>query len=51
MGRFMAVVIPLYVIIGGMLERRRWAGVMFLVVWAAAFGVFAYKYGTGAWVG
>lgn len=51
MGRFMSVVIPLYVIFGGMFERRRWAGLLFMAVWAAAFGVFAYKYGTGAWVG
>jgi hypothetical protein len=51
MGRFMAVSLPLYVIFGAMFERRRWLGMLFLVTWAAAFGVFAYKYGSGAWVG
>jgi hypothetical protein len=51
MGRFMAASLPLYVIFGAMCERRRWLGLLFMVVWTAAFGVFAYKYGTGAWVG
>ncbi len=51
MGRFMAVVIPLYVIFGGIFERRRRVAVVFMAVWAAMFGVFAYLFGTGAWVG
>jgi hypothetical protein len=51
MGRFMAVSLPLYVIFGAMLEKRRWVGLLFLVIWVAAFGVFAYKYGSGAWIG
>jgi hypothetical protein len=51
MGRFMAVTIPVYTIFGIVLTRWRWLGIPFLAVWAAAFGVFAIKYGSGAWVG
>jgi hypothetical protein len=51
MGRFMAVSLPLYVIFGAMFEKRRWAGLLFLLVSVTVFGVFAYKYGSGAWVG
>ena len=51
MGRFMGVIVPIYLIFGAIFERRRWLGILFLVPWAAAFGVFAYKYGTGVWVG
>jgi hypothetical protein len=51
MGRFMGVALPIFMILGAMFERRRWLGLLFMVPWTVAFGVFAYKYGSGAWVG
>jgi hypothetical protein len=51
MGRFMAVLIPAQIIIGAVLVRFRWLGVPFLAGSAAAFGVFAYKFGAGEWIG
>jgi hypothetical protein len=51
MGRFMAVLIPAHIIIGAVLVRFRWLGVPFLAAWAAAFGVFAVRFGAGEWVG
>jgi hypothetical protein len=51
MGRFMAVLVPAQIIIGAVLVRFRWLGVPFLAGWAAAFGIFAYKFGAGEWVG
>ncbi|HVT79599.1 MAG TPA: hypothetical protein VHM90_02990, partial [Phycisphaerae bacterium] len=51
MGRFMGVVIPVYVIFGGVLAKRLWLAPFLVVPWMAAFAIFSYKYGTGAWVG
>jgi hypothetical protein len=51
MGRFMAVMIPLHIILGSVLVRLRWASVAFLVLWSSAFAIFCFLYGTGAWVG
>jgi hypothetical protein len=51
MGRFMAVMIPLYVIFGAVAQKRPWLAVVCIVPWTAAFGVFAYQYGNGAWIG
>jgi hypothetical protein len=51
MGRFMVVLIPAHIIIGAVLVRFRWLGVPFLATWAAAFGVFAIRFGAGQWVG
>ena len=51
MGRFMAVALPIYLIAGAMFEKRRWMGILMLIPWAVTFGIFSYKYGTGAWVG
>jgi hypothetical protein len=51
MGRFMMVLIPAHIIIGAVLVRFRWLGVPFLAASAAAFGVFALRYGAGQWVG
>ena len=50
MGRFMAVLLPAY-IIGGALARHRWLVLPFLVVWAGAFAIFSYQYGLKNWVG
>ena len=51
MGRFMLVLIPAYIILGGIFARFRWLAISWLVVWAAAFGVFAFKFGLGQWIG
>jgi hypothetical protein len=51
MGRFMAVMIPIQIILGAVFIRLRWVGLVFLLVWASVFAVFAMKYGSGAWVG
>jgi hypothetical protein len=51
MGRFMAVVIPIYLIFGAVLAKRPWLAPFLLFPWIAAFAVFAYKYGNGEWVG
>ena len=51
MGRFMAVMIPLYIIFGAIFVRLRWLGLAFIVLWASAFALFAFKYGNGSWVG
>lgn len=51
MGRFMAVMLPAHIIVGGVLVRLRWLTLAFLVLEASAFGVFCVKYGSGAWVG
>jgi hypothetical protein len=51
MGRFMVVLIPAHIIFGAVFARFRWAGIPWLVLWAAAFAVFAYKFGAGNWVG
>jgi len=51
MGRFMAVMIPLYIISGAIFVRLRWLGLAFIVLWASTFSLFAFKYGNGSWVG
>ena len=51
MGRFMTVLIPAHIILGALFARLRWAGLPWLVMWASAFAVFAYKFGAGNWVG
>jgi hypothetical protein len=51
MGRFIGVSLPMFIILGAMFERRRWAGMLFVVPWVGVFGVFMFKFGAGAWVG
>ncbi len=51
MGRFMAVVIPLYVIYGSVLVRYRWFAPAALALSAAAFAYFSFVFGAGQWVG
>lgn len=51
MGRFMAVLIPAYFIVAQTFARRPRLALTFLIAWSAAFALFAYKYGTGAWIG
>jgi hypothetical protein len=51
MGRFMGVSLPMYIMLGAMLERRRWAALFFVVPWVALFAFFSFKFGSGAWVG
>jgi hypothetical protein len=51
MGRFMSVSLPMYIMLGAMLERRRWAALLFMVPWVTAYGGFLFKFGSGAWVG
>ena len=51
MGRFMAVSLPLYIIFAGVLTRRPILALFVLIPWSAAFALFSYKYGSGAWVG
>ena len=51
MGRFMTVLIPAHIILGAVFARLRWAGLPWLVMWASAFAVFAYKFGSGNWIG
>jgi hypothetical protein len=51
MGRFTLVLIPVHIMFGAIFARFRWAGVPWLALWAAAFALFAYKFGSGAWVG
>lgn len=51
MGRFMAVALPLQVILGAVVLRFRWLGPPLLALSAAAFALFAYWFGAGAWVG
>lgn len=51
MGRFMAVLLPVYMIVAPTFARRPALAIAFIVPWAAAFALFAYKFGTGVWVG
>ncbi len=51
MGRFMSVMIPLYLIFGAALAKRPWLVPFFVIPWVTAFGILAYKYGSGVWVG
>ncbi len=51
MGRFMAVVIPIYLILGAVFTRHMRLAMFMLIPWSAAFAIFAYKYGEGQWVG
>ncbi len=51
MGRYMAVCIPLQIILGGLVVRYRILGFILLPLAAAIFGVFAYLHGTNAWLG
>jgi hypothetical protein len=51
MGRFMAVLVPGYLIVADSLSRHPRAAPFVLIPWVAAFGVFAYLYGNGAWIG
>lgn len=51
MGRFMAVLIPANIIAGAVILRFRWIGIPLLAFGAAVFGLFAYKYGNGEWIG
>jgi len=51
MGRFMAVALPLQLIMGAVIVRFRWLGPLVLALSVALFAVFAMKFGAGAWVG
>jgi hypothetical protein len=51
MGRFMAVVLPLQIILAAVVVRFRWVAAPLLAVSAAAFALFSYLFGTGAWLG
>ena len=51
MGRFMSVLLPLPIVVGGIAARKPWLGILYLASSAAIFGIFAYKYGAGEWVG
>jgi hypothetical protein len=51
MGRFTLVLIPVQIIFGAIFARFRWAGLPWLALWASAFALFAYKFGTGEWIG
>lgn len=51
MGRFMAVVLPLHMILGYWLARRPWVAYVVMGMSAGVFSIFAYLYGGGVWVG
>jgi Gpi18-like mannosyltransferase len=51
LGRFIAVVFPLQIIAGGLVNKHKWLGPAMLALSAGLFGLLAYYYGYGAWVG
>jgi hypothetical protein len=51
MGRFMAVLLPAYVVIGDAVARRPRLAPFVLVPSVGVFLWFAYLFGTGAWLG
>jgi hypothetical protein len=51
MGRFMAVVIPLHMVVGTLMARARWVTIVMMAASAVGFVLLAYRFGMREWVG